>query len=373
MKVLYDHQVFSLQDFGGVSLIFSELLRIYKQMPDQISAKAFAPFTGNINLQVVQNQLSWHLLHNIGNPLRFKVQFKLNEFLSRFAVSQGNFDVFHPTYFNPSFLPYLHKPLIVTVHDMAHEVFSNDPAFNADVRKNKQLLVEKADKVIVISQFTKGEMLKYYKVPEEKIEIVYLGGDQILRPEVQDAGNFAAILPKKYIVYDGARKASYKNFIPFLTAIAPILNRVKDLYVVCAGGVPFSQEEQAIFTSLNIEKQLVNIPLRGSMPMQAVFWKNATLFAYPSLYEGFGIPFVQSMLCGCPVVGHNQGSTPEVGQDAIFYFDGRNQESIRATVEEALFNVEKRKEKIALGLKRGQDFSWKKTAENTLHIYESVL
>ncbi len=374
MKVLYDHQAFSLQDFGGVTLIYSELLRAFQNYPKNvISAKAFAPASGNVNLQSAQPQLSWKILHKISNQNRFKLQFQVNKLLSLISLATSNFDVYHPTYYNPYFIPHVKKPFVVTVYDMAHEVFADDPAFNADVRKNKQILVQAASKVLAISQFVKDDLIRIYNVPADKIEVTYLGGDNILRPEDQDAGNFASILPKRYIVYDGTRKSGYKNFRPFLSAIAPILNKDTTLYVVCAGGVPFTADEIAFFTELKIEKQLINVPVRGTMPMQAVFWKNALLFAYPSLYEGFGIPFVQSMFCGCPIVGSNTGSTAEVGQDVIFYFDGKNQESIRATVENALYNEEERKKKIALGYARAKDFTWQKTAEKTLAVYQSLL
>src|SRR5690606_9226928 len=141
------------------------------------------------------------------------------------------------------------------------------------------------------------------------------------------------MLPKKYIVYDGTRKNTYKNFRPFLTAIASILKKDSELYFLCAGGIPFDTEELEFFRSLGIEQKMKHLPIQGSIPMQAVFWKNASLFAYPSLYEGFGIPLVQSMYCGCPTVGSNTGSTPDVGGDAVFLFDGKNEESMRETVE----------------------------------------
>lgn len=373
MRVLYDHQTFSLQDFGGVSLIYSELLRYFNTIPQQIRAKIFAPLTGNINFQTAQPELSWHLLHKLSHPMRFKLQFHLNKLLTKPLLKMGNFDVFHPTYYNPYFLGDLKKPFVITVYDMAHEVFSDDPAFNADISRQKKLLAEKATKVIAISQYVKDDLARIDGIPKDKIEVVYLGGDNILRPQDQDASNFAAQLPKRYIVYDGTRKAGYKNFRPYLTAIAPILKKDTDLYFVCAGGVPFTEDEKHFFATLGIERQMINIPVRGTMPMQAVFWKNALLFAYPSLYEGFGIPLVQSMFCSCPAVGSNTGSTAEIGQDAIFTFDGKNADQMRETTDKALYDPVAREQKIKLGLKRAQDFTWKNTAEKTLAVYNSVV
>lgn len=373
MKVLYDHQVFSLQDFGGVSLIYSELLRSFSTMPEEISAKAFSPFTGNKNLHVAQKQLSWHILHKIAHPLRFKLQFHLNKVLSYPILKQGNFDVFHPTYYNPYFLPYLKKPFVVTVYDMAHEVFSDDTAFKSSIREQKKLLAQKADKVIAISQFVKDDLIRIHGIAPEKIDVVHLAGDNILRPENEDQGNFGATLPQQYILYDGTRKAGYKNFKPFLTAITPLLKKDTSLYVVCAGGVPFTQDEKQFFEQLGVADRMRHFPIQGALQMQAVFWKKAKLFAYPSLYEGFGIPLVQSMLLNCPIVGSNTGSTVEIGQDSIFSFDGTNEDSIRATVENALYNEKERQEKISLGAKRALDFTWKKTAEKTLAVYQSLL
>jgi glycosyltransferase involved in cell wall biosynthesis len=145
----------------------------------------------------------------------------------------------------------------------------------------------------------------------------------------------------------------------------------KSWFLVCFGGGVFSGDEKRVIRDLKIDNK-VKI-LAGDDGVLAYLYRHAGVFVCPSLYEGFGIPVLEAMSCGCPVAASNASSLPEVGGDAVSYFDPRDKHSIKGAVRRIIEEKEYRRELIARGLEQARTFSWDKAAEETCGVYEKAL
>lgn len=366
MKILYDHQIFTSQKYGGISRYFYEIIREFGDIQDMdceipllvsnnhyISDKKFANY---IDLLPNKQFRGKHRIFNI-----------VNKPYSVMKLKQQQFDVFHPTYYDPYFLKYIgNKPFVLTVYDMIHEKFSDMFNSRDKTTEQKKILVEKATKIIAISQSTKKDLIELFGTDESKIEVVYLGNSMFPKANI----SIGYEIPKKYLLFVGSRGA-YKNFERFIKSITELLNQDKELFVVCTGGGKFGNYEIKQFKELGISKQVLQFNLDDDS--LAYFYKNALAFIFPSLYEGFGIPVLESFACGCPLLCSNVSSLPEVAGDGAYYFDPYSEDSIRDAVLKVLEDTTLREDLISKGHERLEKFSWKQTAEQTKNIYESVL
>ena len=122
--------------------------------------------------------------------------------------------------------------------------------------------------------------------------------------------------------------------------------------------------------NLNVDKKVTQINL--SDDTLSILYQNAQLFIFPSIYEGFGIPILESFSCGCPVACSNTSSFPEIAQDAAAYFDPMDEASIYNCINDLLFNYEYKEKLVDKAYRRLEEFSWEKTATKTLKIYKEL-
>lgn len=365
MKIQYDHQIFTSQKYGGISRYFYELMKEFDSLGN---IQTNTSLLLSNNHYISEKKYTHHMSFLPEKEFRGK-QRLLNLFNkpnSIYALKKQNFDIFHPTYYDPYFLDYIgDKPFVLTVYDMIHEKFGDMFSPSDKTSTQKRLLIEKATKVIAISESTKKDLMEVFGTDESKIEVVYLGNSMF--PNSLQNKNID--IPKKYILFVGSRGA-YKNFERFIVSISQILHNDKNLFVICAGGGKFNAKELEEFSTLNISKQIKQYNLDDDT--LANFYQNAELFVFPSLYEGFGIPILEAFACGCPLVCSDTSSLPEVAGDAACYFDPYSQESIRDAVEKVLNSNDLQNELREKGTKRLKQFSWKQTALETKKVYESV-
>jgi glycosyltransferase involved in cell wall biosynthesis len=144
------------------------------------------------------------------------------------------------------------------------------------------------------------------------------------------------------------------------------------LLLVCAGGGRFTEGEFIILQKLGLKDQVVFMKITNDSILSNLY-VNALFFVFPSLYEGFGIPILESFACDCPALLSNGGSIPEIGGDAVSYFDPNNQNSIHTAVANLINNQVLRQELRAKGSSRLNKFSWDNTFHDTLKVYQSVL
>lgn len=365
VKILYDHQIFSLQKYGGVSRYFVELMRQFNT-EDDVDIHLPLLFSENVYLKSIK-ALKYNGFWGTLNFRRKKnLSYRINKYRNILTQRRKNFDVFHPTYFNPGFLSHIEdKPFVLTVYDMIYEKF---PHYFADYEKTsrwKRRLLQKARKVIAISNQTRQDILEYCPVDEKKIEVIYLAGS--IRPP-QNKPHFSSRLPEKYLLYVGDRRF-YKNFTLFIRAAAPLLGEDSSLHVVCAGGGPFTADEAALFENLGIKGKLLQYQVDDNL--LGSIYRSATALVFPSLYEGFGMPVVEAFNCGCPVTAGRQGALPEIAADAALYFDPASKNSIMEAVRKIIHDQGLRDKLVKEGENRSRNFSWKETARRTKGVYES--
>jgi glycosyltransferase involved in cell wall biosynthesis len=362
MKVLYDYQIFIDQEYGGVSRYFYELIHRWNSFPPIEFA---LPLKYSNNAYISKWPITEHspFLPGISFRGKRRVLTLLNKRSSIVSLKLGQFDIFHPTYYDPYFLEYCSKPFVLTVYDMIHEKFNKHFSTRDKTSANKKLLCHKAARIIAISQNTKNDIVKLFNIPADKIEVVTLGNS--LSPQL--VSNI--ILPHKYVLFVGVRE-KYKNFRFLASAMSPLLMNDKELHLVCAGGGGFSRKELQYFKELGISRQVMHIPITDSTLVQ--LYKNAMCFIYPSLYEGFGIPILEAFACACPTLLSRASCFPEIAGDAALYFDPCNNEELVLRLQSVLDNSELRRNLSKKGTERLKLYSWDKCAIETLGIYKRI-
>ncbi|HMS70043.1 MAG TPA: glycosyltransferase family 1 protein [Saprospiraceae bacterium] len=357
IKVLFDYQAFSMQMHGGVSRLFAELIAKLRNFED-IDTLLYAGINDNTHLKEIG--LSKGFISN----WRFKYKSKvlnnflpiLNKVITRLRLNKQSFEIFVPTYFDPYFLPFASdKPFILPVFDMIHELFPQyfDPLDKT--KANKKLLLLNSTKIVAISQSTKNDILCLYpEINPDKIVVIPLANS------LKSLGNTNLKLPEKYVLFVGTRKR-YKNWEHFIRACSLLVKSGIDFKIVCVGGGTFSANE-TIFLEQNECLSITHQMTVTDEDLPHVY-KNARVFVFPSLYEGFGIPVLEAMENECPVILYPISSFPEVAGDAGVYPKSSSDEDLATSINEMLANPILRQEHITKGLSQAGKFSWKKHAD----------
>ncbi len=364
MKILYDYQIFSFQEYGGISRYFYELIKGMEKLGNEVFIDG--RFSNNIFLPKLKGGVK-KFLPDYKLPYKNILLFYLNRFLDGERLKKGNFDIFHPTYYHPYFLPLLKgRPYVVTVFDMTHELFPDKcGGFIKKTLEYKRKVVLGANKIIAISESTKNDLIRLYGLSKSKIEVIYLGNPlEGVRPLKVPS------LPANYILYVGNR-SGYKNFLFFVESISTILIREKDLFLVCAGGGDFSSQESKLFSKLGILGKVKQVSFKSDREL-AYIYKKAKVYVLPSLYEGFGLTVLEAFSMGCPVIASNRSSIPEVCGKAAVYVNPEDRESIKIAVEKVLSDEDVRNHIVYLGFLTLKRFSWAKTVTETLNVYKSL-
>ena len=230
--------------------------------------------------------------------------------------------------------------------------------------------------MITDSYNSKSDLVSHYKIPEEKVSVVYLGCDHANfnsvpgDPEMLHALRQKLGITRPYVIHHGVIK-SYKNLKRLIQACRMVLERNPnlDFDLVLAGPLGWDYDEiLAEAKSCEGSRAKVIFTHALSNTDLATLIKGATLAAIPSLYEGFCLPLVESMACGTPVIAANSSCLPEVSGNALRYFDPHSVEAIASGIEEALDSETLRKELSGKGIARAREFSWQRCAEQTLEI-----
>lgn len=380
MRVLFDYQAFCSQNYGGVSNSFVKLI---SNMPDGVDCKIALCECDNIHLKESglldvgpMEDLADHFLcnrHFVGQSFLYRRYSELlpsrtslgrNRLCSVQELKKGEFDVFHPTYFDDYFLRYLNrKPFVLTVHDMIPELFF--PKWDSQVRR-KPLLCQKASHIVTVSNKTKQDLIDILNVPEEKITVIYHGA-----PEYNLEEFSAPIIEGKYILYVGQRN-SYKCFYPMIRSLASVLKRHQDLKIVCTGP-SFSEKEKRSMQKLGVYNQLIHLRVNDRDLYN--LYSHALCFIYPSMYEGFGIPILEAYRAHCPVLLNQASCFPEIAQDAAIYFNLDQNSSNLDVIIEKFLTLSPKERGILINKQnlRLQFFSWRKSAQELKNVYESLV
>lgn len=386
LKVLYDGQAFDMQTHGGVSRCFAEL---YKHLPQTVDADVVCLETDNVymlNLGFKHKGTIYDGFLMKGNNAfkkfcyKIRYNFKygkyshwdkkplLNNYETELRLQQGDFDIFHPTFFDPYFLPYLKgKPFVLTVHDMIPELYPQYYPSDEIQLTRKKKLIPLADHIVAVSENTKKDIMKFFDVPEEKISVVYHGTDTTPYYPTPNSNKYG-----KYVLYVGERQW-YKNFNGFIKEMLPILERHKDLKIVCTGK-PFSSEEQAIFNFFSISDRIEQLFVNGDQEFMDLY-HNAICFVYPSEYEGFGIPILEAYKADCIVMLNHASCFPEIAGDAAVYFHMKDGESDFEEQFEKVYSMSSKEREALLQKQRERLtlYTWGNAARQLAEVYKKVL
>lgn len=295
---------------------------------------------------------------------------------------EGNADLIHYPYFDPFFLTlrvFFKVPTIVTIHDLIPLKYPTH--FPVGIRGKIKWFIQRMKAklvahIITDSESSKKDIVNLIKVDPKKVTVIPLGPNQAERVPIRMANKIQARykLPERYLLYIGDINWN-KNLTGLINSFGEIKD--KDLSLVIVGKVfsdkpnipEYKQVEDAIRNSGKANK----IILLGYVPSHhlSVIYSRATLYVQPSWYEGFGLPILEAMKFGCPVATSNRGSLPEIGGDAVAYFDPKT--NMTEVIESLLRSPSKLADLSARGLEQSKKFTWATTAKLTHQVYENVL
>lgn len=364
MNLLYDHQIFALQKYGGISRYFYEIITRLARNND-LDVSLFMGFHINkYTLESHRNQYSKFFgVKRSVIPKTGKLFSAVNALLFGRFIRNMKVDIYHQTYYQ-KFIPPKKTKMVITVHDMIHEIYSHDFFSNDRTALYKRWSAAHSDGIICVSQSTKKDLVNILSIPEEKIRVIYHGNS--MTGEV----NSPPVLKTPYILYVGHRER-YKNFDLLLNAYSQSRRINSEFNLVCFGGGPFKPEELEKIHKLGLTDRVMCYS--GSDELLANFYKYATVFVYPSLYEGFGIPPLEAMHYGCPVIVSNTSSIPEVVGQAGLYFNPTSYEDLTFKLEKVLDDKELRDDLVKLGHEREKLFNWERCVKETKSFYRAVL
>ncbi|MFA6131938.1 MAG: glycosyltransferase family 1 protein [Patescibacteria group bacterium] len=263
---------------------------------------------------------------------------------------------------------------VLTLHDLSFEFFPE--LYNPKARLWHRLtraraLAQNAKAIIVPSKSAAHDVNFVFGVPKEKIFVVPHGVDPRFsqKIEAQDSGVRSRYhLPKKFALFVGTLEPR-KNIALMIEAVAAYRKETKDDLRLVLVGKPTKYSQRLITRK---HKEFIHeLGYARSQDLPALF-RLADVTLFPSLYEGFGLPIVESMACGTPVIAGKTSSMPEVGGRAALYIDPHKTNDLTAALRELLSSPELQRQKIAQGLERSGDFNWQKAAAATLAVFNSL-
>lgn len=271
-------------------------------------------------------------------------------------------------------------PTVVTVHDLSFmrtpQAFP--PMQRAYLRSQVWRSVRAARRVIAVSQATKQDLIELFKAPAERIDVVYNGVDASFSPapaaEVE-AFRRRAGLPERFILHLGTLEPR-KNLVRLVQAFAQMRGAEAGqpaVRLVLAGGQGWDYD--AIFAEVARQGLEQEVLFPGYVADQELAWwyRAATLFVYPSLLEGFGLPVLEAMACGAPVVTSNRSSLPEVAGEAALLVDPTAVDALAAALLRLLGDAGLASELRSRGLAQAARFPWSRTAQETAAVYRRAL
>ena len=375
MQVFFDDQIFHRQKIGGISRYICNLAEALAKT-GRIKVTLFGGWSQNMLLRELSPNPNLRVIHFLRRD-NLKIK-SLATSLSGFwrhraferALKWDSNIIYHPTYFQLD--NSIHKragATVVTFHDMISEVFMGENQRHEQHRAKKLKAAQKAHQLIAISNSTKRDMYQFYPFIKEEINVVYHGSS--LRCLENSCSRSVALHPQHYFLFIGNRRG-YKNGLAVIRAFALLIKDFPELKLLfCGGEVGPNNKEQSLIEQHQIADQVCYISADDSTLIK--YLRNATALLYPSLYEGFGLPILEAMQNGCPVITTQLSSLPEVAGQAGIYIDPNSPEDIALAMKRMLLQPDERKNYIENGFRQAQKFSLAKTAENTLAVYEKAL
>ncbi|MBI2028401.1 MAG: glycosyltransferase family 4 protein [Candidatus Levybacteria bacterium] len=348
-----------------------------------------SPLTGNHSLQHRVRGSGYYLENLKTSLLQYYPQHKYT-FFTRGQKIPKNIDLVHYPYFEPFFLtlPLFSKVrTIVTVHDLIPFVFPRH--FSGGLKGNIKWQIQKVslkntNAIITDSESSKQDIIRFTGIKNSKIHVIYLApGEGFTR--FKDTSNKIRMktqhfrkkykLPDKFVLYVGdvtwnknlprLIESVKKANIPLVMAGKALIEKNVDL------SNPWNKDFAKVLDLIERDNNIIRMGFISSEEL-VMLYNVATVFAMPSLYEGFGLPVLEAMSSGCPVVTARTGSLQEIAGESAFYVDPYDIDSISDGLKKVFFDQSVQKELIEKGLKQVKKFTWEKTVRETINVYRYV-
>ena len=364
-----------MQQYGGVSRFFCETIPILQEYFDCIIA---VRESDNIHLHESSlikdlkycHHFNWGIFNNynfIGKNRISRCYENLfnNQKFSIKKIKEQSFDIFEPTFYETYFLEYIKdKPFVLNIHDMIPELFPKYFPYDTQA-EHKRILCPLATHIFTPTEKTKEDLINILNINPDKISVIHRGITSLPTPD-----NNILRIKKPYLLYVGTR-LNYKNFIPFVNSFSNIIQKRKDLQLICTG-TDFSNDETKLIKELKIGDNIHHIFADSNILSN--LYSNASAFVFPSLYEGFGLPILEAWSMGCPVLLNNASCFPEVAGDAALYFEMNESRNDFVEVLECFLDMsdDERNNLIQKGFDRLTKYSWKNTTNLISETYDSI-
>tara|TARA_Y100000996_G_scaffold411955_1_gene397054 strand:+ start:832 stop:1935 length:1104 start_codon:yes stop_codon:yes gene_type:complete len=312
-----------------------------------------------------------HGFNNLNNVKNYKLSFPLNMLWTQIRLPM-HFLLNKPDIFlfpSQTISKFSSIKKVVTIHDLRFKAIENHDK-SEYFRLNIQIkdCIEYSDRIICVSNQTKSDLIKYYSVDEKKIKVIYHGANHIKEINESTITYRKNDLMKKFkIRRDFLLTVGYthkhKNIVRVVSCLGDLIKDGYDLDLVIVG--PQGNDEKNIqekISNLGLNDRVIRIPYAESK-LLGYLYHFSNLFIYPSTYEGFGFPVLESMRSGGAVLGSNAGSIPEIGGNAMEYFNLDEPEELTAKVKSIISDVEKREILKLRGYKHARNFLWENTAK----------
>jgi len=353
--------------YEGVGKYIKELIKHIAKIDHQ--NKFILYFFSKKDLE--NNSIQQFNFHNVILPVDFYSPHK--QFYLYRRLHQDNLDVFHAT--NHWLIPFKSPcPVVTTMHDTliktARRVIPFKVLTYGSVVTWVALMT--SDKIISVSNFTKREITNLYPKATKKISVIYHGVGSEFKPA--DEQEIIRIrkkyqLDKKYILYVGSLK-NHKNIHRLIRAFSKLSSLDIELAIA-------ARLEQRFYNIIQLPLLLgikEKVKFLGYVPTADLpgLYSGAEAFILPSLIEWFGLPVIEAMACGVPVIASNTGAIPEIAGEAAIYFDPTSTEEIANSIYKVLKDEKLRKYLVKMGFEKIKKFSWKTTAQKTLSVYKEA-
>lgn len=306
-----------------------------------------------------------------GSPFSLVQQWRIPRLLRKDGAG-----LYHSPYYLMPYRPGI--PTVLTVYDLIPLHFPQFVSARARLlfRLVMSLALGAADQVIAISEATRQDLQRAFRLPQEKIQVIPLAAEQNFRPPT--AGEIQRVrskynLPEEYVLYLGINKP-HKNLAGLVEAWAHLAHQRppgNEKLVIAGAWDPRYPQVKQLATRLNLTQAIIFL---GSIPdtdLPALYGA-ARLFVFPSFYEGFGLPVLEALSCGTPVACSHASSLPEVAGEAAVYFDPAGSDRIAESLARILKDEALREDLSVRGLEQARKFSWRRTAQRTLQVYRQA-
>lgn len=281
----------------------------------------------------------------------------------------------------PSYICTRAKKVLVSGFEGGHMLKENRQGNTHKIfRFTSRFLNGRIDYITGCSESGKQEIIDAWHIPKEKVRRIYLGADDIYYGELGDGESFARVrtqysLPDSYLLAV-SRFDPHKNILNLLCAFQEVLTTKPELNLVLLGGphTPgYSDKCTKVIDEVNtLSKRIFVIPFVEDLDMPYVY-RGATMLVYPSLHEGFGLPVLEAMASGTPVITSNSSSIPEVAGDAALYVNPNDVHSITESIQKLLADTVLQKVLIEKGREQAKKFSWQTMTQETVSLYDEAV